>query len=174
MIIGHKVKLRVKKLADARNDYQWQTSPELTQLDATPLLTTSFSKFLLDYTEALRSPNPDRHLFGVETIDGKHIGNCVYYNVDRAKGEVELGVMIGNHDYWDKGYGTDAVTTLVNHIFRETNFKRIHLKTLDRNQRAHKCFQKCGFTSCGHLAKDGYNFVLMELHRRQWEERPAE
>ena len=171
MIIGSKVKLREKKLSDARNDYKWQTNPELVRLDATPLLTTSFSKYLLDYTTVLRYPASNRRPLAIETLDGKHIGNCVYYNINEKKNEAELGVMIGERDYWDNGYGTDAVISLVNHIFLQTKLQRIHLKTLDWNRRAHKCFQKCGFTPCGHMVRDGYNFVLMELHRKQWEER---
>ena len=170
MIVGSKVKLRDKKLSDARNDYKWQTNPELVRLDAVPLLTTSFPQYLLDYTSALRYPTSTRHTFAIETFDGKHIGNCVYYNVNETKSEAELGIMLGACDYWDRGYGADAVATLVNHIFQQTNLKRIYLKTLDWNQRAQKCFQKCGFASCGYLAKDGYNFVLMELHRKQWAE----
>jgi len=170
MIIGSKVKFRDKRLSDARNDYKWQTNPELVRLDATPLLTTSYPKYLLDYTTVLRYPASIRHTFAIETLDGKHIGNCVYYNINKTQNEAELGIMIGDRDYWDKGYGTDAVISLVNHIFLETNFKRIYLKTLDWNQRAQKCFKKCGFTPCGHLVRDGYNFVLMELHHKQWEE----
>ena len=41
MIIGSKVILRGKKLADAPDDYAWQTDPELAHLDAAPLPTTS-------------------------------------------------------------------------------------------------------------------------------------
>ena len=171
MIIGSKVKLRDKRLSDARNDYQWQTNPELVRLDATPLLTISYPDYLLDYTTALQYQATIRHAFAIETLDGKHIGNCVYYNINEDKAEAELGIMLGDGDYWDKGYGADAVTTLVNHIFQETNLKRIYLKTLDWNQRAQKCFQKCSFKPHGHLHRDGYRFVLMELHRNQWEER---
>jgi len=174
MISGSKIKLRDKRLSDARNDYQWQTDPELTRLDAVPLLTTSFPQYLLDYTDELRYLISTRHRFAIETLDGKHIGNCVYYNVNETKGEAELGIMIGNRNYWNNGYGTDTVSTLVNHIFPQTNFKRIYLKTLDWNQRAQRCFKKCGFTPYGHLVRDGYNFVLMELHRKQWEERQTE
>jgi RimJ/RimL family protein N-acetyltransferase len=174
MIIGSKVKLRDKRLSDARNDYQWQTNPELVRLDATPLLTISYPNYLLDYTTALRYQAAIRHAFAIETLEGKHIGNCVYYNVNKTKGEAELGIMLGDGDYWDKGYGTDAVTTLVNHIFQQTNLKRIYLKTLDWNRRAQKCFQKCGFAPCGSMARDGYNFVLMEIFRKQWAERQSE
>jgi RimJ/RimL family protein N-acetyltransferase len=174
MINGSKVKLRDKRLSDARNDYRWQTNPDLARLDAMPLLTTSFPKYLLDYTSSLRHSTPSRNTFAIETFGGKHIGNCVYYNVNETGKETELGIMIGDGDYWDQGYGADAVATLVSYIFLETNIQRIHLKTLDWNQRAQKCFQKCGFSLCGHLNRGEYKFVLMELHRKQWEEKQSQ
>ena len=174
MITGTKIKLRDKRLADALDDYTWRTDPELTQLDATQLLKATFPQYLSGYAIELRYPSLNRQPFAVETLDGKHIGNCVYYNIDKAKGEAELGIMIGDRAYWDKGYGTEAVTTLVNHIFRQTSLNRIYLKTLESNQRAQKCFQKCGFTPYGKLSRDGYSFTLMELHRKQWQEQPTE
>jgi len=170
MITGTKIKLRDKRAIDALDDYSWRTDLELAQLDATPPLTISFPQYLSDYARTLYSPSPTRRPFAVETLHGKHIGNCVYYNINNTKGEAELGIMIGDRNYWDKGYGSDAVTTLVSYIFRQTNLKRIYLKTRDSNRRAQRCFQKCGFTPYGHLSKDGYSFTLMELHRKQWQE----
>ena len=166
-------KLRDKRLADALDDYIWRTDPELARLDTTPLLTTTFSRYLSDYAYELRYPSI-RHWFAVETPEGKHIGNCSYYSIDETKGEAELGIMIGNRDYWDKGYGADTVTTLVRYIFHQTNLKRIYLKTLDSNLRAQKCFKKCGFTPYGHLVRDGFSFTLMEINRKQWQERQTD
>lgn len=175
MIAGSKVILRGKRLADAQDDYAWQTEPELARLDAVPLLAITFSQYLADYASELRYPSPARHRFAIETLDGKHIGNCAYYDIHETKGEAELGIMIGNRNYWDKGYGANAVTTLVSHIFRRTNLKRIYLKTLDSNRRAQRCFEKCGFTPYGHLVRDGFSFVLMELHHKKWwQGQPAE
>lgn len=169
MIINSKIILREKTPDDAWDDYAWDTDAELARLDAAPALSIPYSQYLMDYTEALRNPHITSHRFAVDTLDGKHIGNCSYYNLNKFKGEVELGIMIGNRDYWDKGYGADAVITLLNHIFGKTKVNRIYLKTLDWNTRAQKCFQKCGFTSCGQLARDGYNFQLMEIYRSQWQ-----
>ncbi len=168
MIIGSKIVLRDKKLADAPEDYTWRTDPELAYLDAAPIPTDSFQEYLFDYTSQLRYFSPSRHQFAIDTLEGKHIGNCVYYGINETKSEAELGIMIGDRDCWDKSYGTDAVTTLLNHIFAETNLKRIYLKTLDTNGRAQKCFQKCGFTTYGHQARGGFSFMLMETHRQQW------
>jgi len=174
MIIGSKVRLRHKRLADAQDDYTWQTDPELAQLDAAPRLTTSFPQYLLDYASELRYSSPIRRRFSIETLDGKHIGNCIYYDINETKGEAELGIMIGNRDYRDKGYGTDAVSTLVGYIFGKTNLKRIYLKTLQSNRRAQKCFKNCGFIPYDHLNRDGYSFVLMELRCKLWEDQQAE
>jgi RimJ/RimL family protein N-acetyltransferase len=171
MFLGSKIKLREKGLADAPNDYAWQTDPELSALDAVPPPNISYPQYLADYTSEMRYPTPNRQRFAIETLDGEHVGNCTYYGIDEFKGEAELGIMIGNRNYWNKGYGADAVTTLVNHIFRQTKLNRIHLKTLKTNARAQKCFAKCGFTSYGRSKRDGYNFVLMELNRQEWEKR---
>jgi RimJ/RimL family protein N-acetyltransferase len=168
MMVGGKTKLRGKRLADAPEDYAWQTDLELAELDAAPRLTISFQQYLSSYASELRYPSSARQRFAIETMDGEHIGNCTYYDISRRRGEAELGIMIGNRSYWDKGYGVDAVTNLVNYIFQRTKLNRIYLKTLVSNKRAQRCFAKCGFTPYGHLNRDGYNFVLMELSRKQW------
>jgi len=168
MINGSKVIVCHKGLADAPGDYAWQTDPELAHLTATQQLTTSFPDFLLSYASQLRNRQPIKHQFAIKTTDDRHIGNCAYYGINDNNNEVEIGIMIGNRSYWDKGYGSDAVTALINHIFLNTELKRIHLKTLDCNKRAQRCFAKCGFTACGRLVDDKHSFVLMELYRSQW------
>lgn len=170
MIAGKKVILREKILADAWDDYNWETDAELAQLDASPVVALTFSQYLTDYAGELCNPLSASYRFAVDTLDGKHIGNCSYYNLSETKAETELGIMIGDRNYWNKGYGTDAVTALLNHIFSQTNLKRIYLKTLESNSRAQKCFQKCGFIPCGHLVNDGFSFALMEINRKQWQQ----
>jgi RimJ/RimL family protein N-acetyltransferase len=168
VLVGSKTKLREKKLSDVRNDYAWQSDPELARLDAAPVLSASFPVYLLDYTEGVHKSGSNRYPLAVDTFDGNHIGNCTCYDIDEDKGEAQLGIMIGDRDYWDKGYGTDAVNTMVNHIFLNTGLQRIYLKTLDWNLRAQRCFRNCGFAPCGGLHRNGNNFVVMELRREQW------
>ena len=168
------ITLRKKRLSDAGNDYSWYTDRELSSLDATTPLTMIFEDYLEDYASELYYPYPGRHAFAIETQDVKHIGNCVYYNLDSEKRETELGIMIGNRDYWNRGFGTSAVNALVSHIFNRTNLNRIYLKTLTNNYRAQECFKKCNFTQCGYMDKNGYKFLLMELYRDKWLELQTE
>jgi RimJ/RimL family protein N-acetyltransferase len=171
MLVGSKVRLRDKKLSDVRRDYVWQSDPELARLDAAPVLGSSFPVYLLDYTELIHKYKANRYPLAIETLEGKHIGNCTCYDIDEDKAEAQLGIMIGEREYWDKGYGTDAINTMVNHVFLNTHFKRIYLKTLDWNLRAQKCFRNCGFVLCGWLSRNGNNFVVMELKRERWKKR---
>ena len=170
-ISSNRIVLRQKRLADAWKDYTWEKDPELAYLDAVPPLTIAFNQYLLEYTEQLGYHSSTRNRFAIETKDGEqHIGNCSYYNIDETRGEAELGIMIGNRDYWDKGYGSEAVITLIDYIFRKTSIRRVYLKTLDSNSRAQQCFQKCGFAPYGHRMSNGFSFTLMEIYRDWWQQ----
>ncbi len=159
---GSKIILRPKQLYDAVEDYEWRKDSELCSLDAAQPLSLSFEEYV---KRATGSPSWSRWSchFAIQTLDGKHIGNCSYFDIDEVSGEAEIGIMIGDRDYWDSGYGADAISTALQHIFSQTKLKRIYLKTLEWNLRAQKCFQKCGFKPCGRLNRDGYRFILMEV-----------
>lgn len=168
-IQGENIRLREKKIFDVHNDYAWQSDPELSRFDAVPVLNLPFAVYLLDYTTELKRPRRNRFPVAIETLDGRHIGNCTCYEIDEKKNETQLGIMIGDPAYRDKGYGQDVVNTMVGHVFRTTHINRIYLKTLDWNVRAQRCFNKCGFEPCGEIQRDSHSFVLMDLGRERWE-----
>ena len=171
MTTGKRITLRKKRLADAKDDYAWQTDPELVKLDAAFTLNMTYQQYVSEYTFELSYPNSKRHEFGIDTLEGEHIGNCVYYNVNQIEGKTELGIMIGNRKCWNKGYGAEAVNALLEHIFLKTSLESVYLTTLDWNLRAQKCFLKCGFSKCGQVTRDGYNFWLMAIDRKEWEKK---
>ena len=164
IIVGNKVILRPKHYQDTTNDYSWRTDTELCRLDAATPLSISFAEYQRLYIEQALYINLSL-IFGIDTLDSKHIGNCSYFNIDESNWEAEFGIMIGDKDYWNKGYGSDAIYIATNYIFSQTNLKKIHLKSLEWNIKAHKCFEKCGFTCNGTLKHGEYNFITMELSR---------
>ena len=162
---GDRVTLRRKRLADAASDYAWRADAELARYDAAPPLRIDFREFLLVFAEDLDQPNPLRRTYAIDDESGRHIGNIMYYNIDRRRHQAELGITIGDRNYWSRGYGTDAVRTLVRHIFTETDLTRVFLNTLNWNERAQRAFEKAGFQRCGRDRRDGYDFVVMETFR---------
>ncbi|MFQ5933625.1 MAG: GNAT family N-acetyltransferase [Dehalococcoidia bacterium] len=168
---GKKVILREKRLGDAAQDYAWRTDEELARLDANLPLKTRFDDFKEFYAEELEYPTPHRCRFAVDDLTGKHIGNCMYYGMDKSNGQVEVGIMIGDKAYWGRGYGADAVMTLLDYLFTEEKMKRVYLHTLEWNERAQRSFEKCGFVACDRVKRDRHTFIVMEIFRKQWETR---
>lgn len=169
MTTGKRIKIRRKRLSDAKEDYAWQSDAELARLDAATPLDMTYQQYLSEYTFELSYPSSIRYEFAVDTLDGEHIGNCVYYNINQSESKAEMGIMIGNRNYWNQGYGFEIVNTLLDHVFNNTKLERIYLTTLTWNTRAQKCFKKCGFKESGLVNRDHHTFLLMLICRDEWE-----
>ena len=165
---GEKVILREKRIEDAPKDYAWRVDEELARLDATRPLRMSYADFQRFSQEEMGYPSPRSKRLAIDTHDGTHIGNIMYYDIDLRRKESELGIMIGDRDYWGKGYGTDSVDSLLGHIFVNTEITRVYLHTLDWNERARKSFAKSGFKEVKKVRRSGMDFVLMEIWRSDW------
>jgi RimJ/RimL family protein N-acetyltransferase len=166
---GRLVALRSKRPEDAAADYAWRTDTELAALDATSPLALTFREYERYYRDDLDFPSPWSVRFAIETLDGQHIGNCMYYDIDPERKQAEIGIMIGDREFWGKGYGSDAVRTLLEHIFTETPIDHVYLHTLVSNVRAQKAFTRAGLRVIGQVHRDGYEFMKMEARREDWE-----
>ena len=60
-----------------------------------------------------------------------------------------LGIFIGDKKYRNNGYGTEAIHMLLEYGFKYLNLHSIRLDLVAINQRAHKCYLKCGFKDTG-------------------------
>ena len=165
---GARIVLRDKLFQDAENDYRWRSDPELARLDAAIPLTMSFERYLKLFEDQLKYPTPGSHHYSIDTLAGLFIGNCMYYDLDTVNREAELGIVIGDRDYWSDGYGYDAVTTLLDHMFNARNLKRVYLHTLEWNDRAQRSFSKSGFNAVKPVRRMAHDFLLMDVLRDDW------
>ena len=167
---GEKVRVREKRVEDIRNEYTWRVDPELSRLDATRPMTMSYEDFFRYSKEEMQFPNYRSKRLAVETLEGVHIGNIMYYDLNMQNSQAELGIMIGDKGYWSSGYGTDTVNTLLRHLFTILELDRVYLHTLSWNYRAQASFAKSGFKLVRNVKRGGQDFILMEVLRSDWEE----
>jgi RimJ/RimL family protein N-acetyltransferase len=93
--------------------------------------------------------------FAIEDIKTeKYIGGCGIHKVNWLTRVATVGMMIGDKDYWGKGYGTDAMKVLMKFIFEDMNMNKIRLSVFSFNERAKRCDEKCGFQVEGILKKE--------------------
>ncbi len=159
--------IRRKRLADAVDEYRWRRDPELAEYDASRPVSSSFEDYQRNWSFDYRFTDVAARSFAIEDGAGGHIGNIMYYNIDRTRGEAEIGISIGERRCWSRGYGSDALMVMVRSLFGPGGLSRLYLHTLEWNERAQRSFQKAGFMVCGTSWRDGHTFLVMEL-RREW------
>ena len=167
-LVGGKVILRQKRLEDAWMDYLWRSDVEIAELDAAPPLKMMYEDFVRLFKDQLRYPAPASGRVGIHTKDGKYIGNCMYYDLNTVDKEAEIGIVIGDRDYWGRGYGHDALLIMIDHLFTNKTVQRLYLHTLDWNARARRAFEKCGLTPVKTVRRNGLNFIRMEIKKDRW------
>ena len=163
-LTGRKVRLRPRRLEDAADQYRWRCDEELCRLDASIPTSFAFDEFLDRYSVELEYPGLTCTM-AIDTLDGKHIGECSLFNFDFLSNTAEFGILVGEKDFWGRGHGTDAVNVLLQNIFATSDLSKLLLRTLAWNIRAQKCFEKCGFTAGGSVISGDYHFIVMETAR---------
>ena len=89
-------------------------------------------------------------LFDIITLeDNKLIGNISLNKLKFVDRSAELGIFIGDEEFRSNGYGTEAINLLLEFGFKYLNLHSIRLSLLSVNERAHKCYLKCGFKDTG-------------------------
>jgi diamine N-acetyltransferase len=134
MILGEKVRLRPIERSDLPRYVAWFGDPEVRRHLA----------IYLPFSLAQEERWFDGVL-AVETLDGVHIGNVGLHSIDWKNRSAELGIAIGEKAYWNQGYGTDAIHTLLGLAFHEMNLHRVFLRVDADNGRAIRCYEKAGF-----------------------------
>jgi RimJ/RimL family protein N-acetyltransferase len=86
---------------------------------------------------------------GIFTLEGQLVGDIQLTHIDWRNRSVRLGVGIARRADRGKGYGTDAVRTLLDYAFAELDLVRVTARTMVNNIAARRVLESCGFTHEG-------------------------
>ena len=108
-----------------------------------------------------------RWALGVMTVNGKLIGQVELDDISWRRASAQLKLCIGDKNYWDQGYGSEALRTFLQHVLYATSLNYIYLRVQADNQRAIRCYEKCGFVKEGILPAGRRNrrLILMGFYR---------
>lgn len=175
IIYGERVRLRAAEREDVKNFYVWVNDPDVTRYLSLylPMSTVDEENWFNSMTQRSQSEKT----LVIEVRDGngwKMIGNCGVFDIDPIGRLGEIGIMLGEKDEWDKGYGTEAMSLLVHHCFETLNFNRVYLRVYAENLRAKRAYEKAGFVEEGRLREAVYkngkydDVIIMSVLRAEW------
>ena len=181
MIYGERVRLRATEHDDVKKFYVWVNDPDVTRYLSLYLPMSTVDEE--NWFEAMTKRDQSEKTLVIEMRDGngwKMIGNCGVFGIDPVNRLGELGIMIGEKDEWNKGYGTEAMFLLVRHCFDTLNLNRAYLHVYAENLRAKRSYEKAGFVEEGRLRESVYkhgkydDVIVMSVLRSEWIARKKE
>ncbi len=145
MLYGERTRLRAMEREDIPTFARWFNDPEVRRylLMYEPMSRVKEERW---FEETLNSRGEFLYTIDAETKDGwVTIGNVGLHRVDWKNRTATLGIVLGEKTYWGRGYGTDAVRTMLRFAFHELNLHRVELETFSFNPRAWRCYERLGF-----------------------------
>lgn len=181
MIYGERIRLRAAEREDVKKFYIWINDPEVT-LHLSLYLPMSMADEERWFDSLAKRDQSEKPLV-IEIRDGddwKMIGNCGVFGIEPANRLSELGIMLGEKDEWNKGYGTETMSLLLRHCFETLNLNRVFLHVYAENLRAIRAYEKAGFAVEGRLREAVYkhgrydDVIVMSVLRSEWTVRKKE
>jgi RimJ/RimL family protein N-acetyltransferase len=77
------------------------------------------------------------------------IGNTGFHEVNLAHRQATFGILIGEKECWNQGYGTEATRLMLDYGFNALGLHNIMLHVFSNNPRAVRAYQKAGFREMG-------------------------
>jgi RimJ/RimL family protein N-acetyltransferase len=163
---GKKVFLSPINVEDAATFTEWLNDMEVTKY----LTTIREAITLTKEREILEKMAKSEHVYIVVDLEiNKVIGIAGLHHIDPYSNTCELGLFIGDKDYWNQGYGEEASRLLLDYAFNILNMHNIMLRVFAYNIRAVKCYEKIGFREIGRqreayqIAGNRYDIIFMDL-----------
>jgi RimJ/RimL family protein N-acetyltransferase len=181
MIYGERIRLRAVEREDVNKFHEWVNDPEVTR--GLTLIVPVSMVDEEDWFNSLAKRDQKEKPLAIEVRKRKNwklIGNCVVFDIESVNSSAELGIMIGEKDEWNKGYGTEAMLLLVRHCFETLNLNRTFLRVYAENLRAKRSYEKAGFVEEGCMREAVYkhgkyvDVIIMSILYSEWMERKKE
>lgn len=172
--VGDLVSLAPLRREDVPTYTRWFQDYEVQRLLMPEVLVPFTSETEESWYESASRQN-NGYTFGIRTLaDDKLIGNCSLFEISHKNRSAIFGIVLGEKDYWGKGYGTEATRLTVRFGFDELNLNRIQLEVYDFNPRARRAYEKAGFCHEGirrkALFREGkyWDIEIMAILRDEW------
>lgn len=171
---GKRIGLRDLRDSDVDGNYaSWLNDKEVCEFNSHHRFYCT-RKQLYEYVEAVNS-SKDVIVFAIiEKEKNIHIGNISLQQIDYINRNAEIAFLLGDKDYWGKGYASEAARLLIEHALYQLGLERIYFGTSVENVRMQSLGERLGFKKEGirrqALFKNNHFCDILEygLLKKEW------
>ena len=157
------ITLRKIQPSDVKHFQKWWKDNELIGLTSGDLAPISDKKIEENVLTMMRSGDDYHYMI---LADDAIIGHIVL--IKEIDGWYETQIVIGEKEFWGRGYGSEAIKLLIE-MMKKEGILNIFLEVRPDNERAIRAYEKCGFEGIKIIEHpDNPNLprtLRMELHQ---------
>ena len=149
MLLGKRIRLRAVEREDLPLITMWFNDPQ-TRANLASYKPMSLADEMRWYEGVLTSTTDQ--VFVVDAVEGpvvRSIGTCGMHRIDWKNRGCMVGILLGRVEDRGRGYGTDAMRTLVRYAHGELGLVRVELEVFPSNAAGLGSYQKLGFVKEG-------------------------
>lgn len=177
MIKGKKVFLRALGAEDLDDTLKWLNDPEISRLVGGWSFPLSMTHQREWFERSIKDERNQR--FIVESYEDGVIGLTGLWEIDWHNRHALTSLKLGASNIRGKGYGTDAIMTLMAYAFSEVGLNRLWGEIISFNIASYKAYvEKCGWKVEGifrqHLYREGqyYDQLRVAILREEFLQHP--
>lgn len=179
MLPGEKVFLTPLDIENAETARAWINDPEVNTwlLSGHIPVSREGERAFYEQSEAALQDGTGYRFEIHVADDGRYIGNCGLDDVDRVHRHAEVGICIGSLADQNRGFGRDAIVTLLRFGFDHLGLHRIAIMANDENERALHMYRSIGFTEVGRERETVYmrgrfrDHICLDMLEHEFRER---
>lgn len=164
---GNLVTLRSIQASDLPILTQWNFDPKIAEH-----LPSRFPNSLEEqnkwYQNQLNNVSKKK-LIIIDNNSSMPIGVLGFMDIDHVNKNCEIGITIGESEFWGKGHSKEAIELGLNFLFNNWNFNIVYLTVFESNKRGISFFEKIGFQKDGMFRERYYkngvfiNQIIMSI-----------
>lgn len=153
-------KITFRKMKDCKNDYslltKWLSDPKVLEYYDGRDKPFNMEMVIEKYKPRTRGESDVTPC--ILEYNNQAIGYMQYYKIDEDEYEVQdkielekyispygMDLFIGETEFWNMGLGSKLVKGMIQHLFKNEKADGIFIDPQTSNERAIKCYKKCGF-----------------------------
>ena len=150
-IEGNQIYLRPLNLSDVNQNYlNWLNDEEVMN----GIATSNYNLASLESYVEKKIKDENIHFLAIVYKDNNlHVGNIKLDFYDENAKVAELGLLIGNKQYWGRGLAKEACQLMINYAFDSLLYRKIYLAVYENNITAINLYKSLGFKEEGRLIK---------------------
>lgn len=141
---GAKITLRTFTASDITEQYLgWLNDPEVTRYSNQRFVTHT-EESSKKYQETFKG-SPNLFLLMQDANSNEAIGTMTGY-ISEEHRTADIGILLGNRNYWGKGMGLDAWSTFMEYLLEERNLRKVTGGTVKSNTAMVRIMERSGMS----------------------------